>query len=98
VLGDEAATVAFGAAYDIDESMWAFAAEGILGLGFSGLSRVTSPPFFEVVAAQVALSSARGIALHVVCTPLLVPRTRTCWQCFHSTWHVTRTQRLARLQ
>jgi hypothetical protein len=61
LLGEEAAVVSFGAAYEIDQSMWAFAAEGILGLGFNGLSRVTDPPFFDVVAAQVGFAGVARV-------------------------------------
>ena len=47
------ATVHVGIATQISEGIQALIPDGILGLGFAGLSQVTSPPFFDAIGDSV---------------------------------------------
>lgn len=52
-LGGVSATVNFGVATAISSGVENMLSEGIMGLGFAGLSQFTSPPYFDTVADTV---------------------------------------------
>ena len=58
--GDISSTVSFGMATKLDSSFQNMSADGIYGLGLSGLAVFTHPPAFEQAVNQVTSTAVVG--------------------------------------